>query len=180
MNLGKASLCSVCLLILLAITFPTRAPAQGASNNLQARVAALEARVEKLESGQVSEEHIFGSYSIHALGIALQAGPPALIGAETSRGIATFNDDGTVTFEDTGDASWNLREGMPWTLTLNPFTPASGVLTWSVVNGKVVIDRTGDDDVVLTIGASAHVLSGGETSESEGFSNIFMMIRLPD
>jgi hypothetical protein len=142
-------------------------------------LVALKARVDKLESGRVVAADLVGTYSIHALGVELLAGSPAQIGEETTMGTVTLNADGTGVGVAT-DSRWDLRQGAPWSLfrTETPYPP--NAFTWTVSNGKVVFPGNPDPQSALTIGAGGLVLIGGGTGPGpSGWSNIFILIRLP-
>lgn len=176
MNIRIASLA----VAIAFVSFPAYAQRPGSAGetikSLSDKLAALTERVAKLESGHVDAADLAGKYVIHALGIELHGGFPASISSETTVGIATFNADHTGSFTG-ADGRWDLQQGAPWTLGYHT-TDQSGDFTWSLVDGNVVIP--GDEDAVLTVGAGGRVLAGGGTSTSGGWSNIFLVIRLPN
>ncbi len=181
MNIRAASL-------VLAFTFaalpahaqnPGGGPPAGSGETIKSlarNLAAVTARVAKLESGQVDASDLVGNYAVYALGIELHGGFPAQIASETSGGTVTLNADGSGS-GIVKDARWDLRQGMPWSLTYSE-SPFSGSFSWTVANGTLVIP--GDEDAALTIGAGGRLLIGGGTSTNGGWSNLFMLIRLPN
>lgn len=177
--------------LFLLLTFASvPAYAQGRTGNvapgvsfqaLLSELEALKARVAKLESGEIDAADLAGTYVIHGLGIELHGGFPAQMGSETTVGTVTLHADGTGTGSGK-DARYDLRQGFPWSLAYSE-SPFSGSFTWSVVNGTLVVpaEDPEDEDLVLTIGAGGRVLiAGGTTPGGIGWSNLFLLVRLPN
>lgn len=173
--------CFALLFLFTGVSAHAQTPTPGGGRqtiqSLSDELAALKARVAKLESGKVEAADLAGTYWIQALGVELHGGFPAQIGSETSVGTMTLNADGSGVF--TGkDARWDLRQGAPWSLTHSEST-GSGTFTWIVEDGKVVIPED-EDGFAALIAAGGKVLIGGGTSDTGGWSNIFLMFRLPN
>lgn len=155
---------------------PAQAQAKGPGSGLPARMAALEARVAKLESGQVDAADLVGTYALYLLGVELHGGNPAQIGVETSVAIFPLNADGTGSGTVT-DGRCDLQQAVPWVLTCGE-EAGSGTFTWTVENGTLVIP--GDENLVATIGAGGRAFIFGGTAPGAGFSNLGIAIRLPN
>lgn len=201
-NTRVASLCFVVALVFAPLPAQAQGNGNGNNNNgnglpqlasalaaLQGRVAtlesgqaALDARVAKQESGQFDEADLVGTYAMQILGIEM-LGAPARIGTETSVVTISLNAGGTVggTFTD---GRCTLQQGPSWSVTCDPINPEvipPGVLSWTVTNGTLVISQPGDENFEATIGAGGRILVAGGTSTVVGsWSNIVVMIRLPN
>ena len=160
-------------------------PAQAQStNSVAARLAALEARVGKLESGQVDAADLVGTYRAISFGIDLVA-PPANVGVETNAGTLTLKGDGTFSITN-ASSNCELQQGSLWSVACNQQS-GSADFTWSVNDGKVVLDF-GDDTGEAFIGSGGRVLiDAGTTSHPiqagaafEAFSNLIIAVRLPN
>ena len=189
-----ASLCFVSALVCAPL--PTHAqggpPAEspGAGASLAAQMAALEARVLKLESGRVDAADLVGSYAVHQLGIEMNGssfpatGVPARISTEAGVATFTLNANGTISLSGT-EGRCTITQ-VVWTVACNETSgsgnPVPG-LAWTVNNGSLIITEEGDETARVTIGAGGRVLIAGGTSTgtpNHSWSNIFIMVRLPN
>jgi hypothetical protein len=161
------------LSVLVALVFASvPAVAQG-PNSIPARLAALEARIAKLESGQVDAADLVGTYTFYVFGTYLSASDQQ-ISAEMTVGTITLNADGTGsgTFTDSGYA---LHVGSP---VLESWAEGGeDAITWSVVDGKLVVPGA----FTAEIGAGGRVLiAGGTGLKGDGWNNIGFLIRQPN
>jgi hypothetical protein len=141
-------------------------------------LAALTARVARLESGQVVDADLVGVYEVQFFGVQL-LGNPARIGMEQFAMRFTLNADHTATVTATG-GDCDLLQGTPWAVTCESGTE-SGSATWSVQDDQLLINFEDGDQAVVTIGAGGRVLISGGISEFEpgaGFANIAIAIRV--
>jgi hypothetical protein len=154
--------------------------AQGGSKAIEARLAALEAAVAKLQ-GNITEADLVGTYHLAALATDLDGGPPATIAVFAFRGIVTLAADGTGTIEQGGGTSGviELAEGTPWTDTANLISgnpPTS--ITWSYANGLVHLsDGTANLDIDMVVGVGGRVLTSAGLSD-DNTADLFIATRL--
>lgn len=185
----RAALLTISLLV-PTVVFSQGGPPAGSGQtiaSLTSALTALDARVAKLESGQVEEADLAGSYAVFSLGIEMRGGSfpiQPLIGTETGVGTITLNVDGTGSFTG-GVGRFNLNQGIPWTVTNASPAPEGFEFNWDLDNGVFVIPGEGDDEsLVATLGAGGRVLIAGGSTGDEGenlsWSNILLMVRLPD
>ena len=189
-----ASICFVTLVFAPILTFAQGGPpagTPGADVNLSTRVAALEARVAKLESGQVTESDLVGSYVFQLFGVETQGsaagGVVPRLSTEAGGVIFRFNANKTVSLTSIGGGRCTLTTFAGGIVTCaadeqGSADPAPGV-AWSVSNGKLVVTEEGDEPMELLIGAGGRVLIGGGTSTGEpnhGWSAIAILSRLPN
>lgn len=181
--MNKIRVTSICFVAALALpSLPARA--EGPGSSLAARMAALEARVAKLESGQVEAADLVGTYAVNVFAVDL-LGNPARVRNETSSFTVTLNANGTASFAGTG-ADCTLQQGAPWFVTCNQ-EGGAGTGTWTVKDGSLEIHDENGEDVINDpnfIGAGGRVIISGGTSfgetPTEGYSVIMIMIRLPN
>ncbi|HTJ22970.1 MAG TPA: hypothetical protein VL383_11280 [Gemmatimonadaceae bacterium] len=156
-------------------------------------VAALEARVSKLESGAIVAADLVGQWRVYSLGVETGATPPggaplpAYIGTETvAPTTVTLRADGTGTWQDGGNRRFDLLQGAPWHLQTTPPSPASADFTWSLVNGNLRISLFYDEDGTagdVAIAAGGRVLVWGAGKSNDGgassWSQLGIAIRIP-
>jgi len=151
-------------------------------------VAALEAKVAKLESGQFEEADLVGTYAATIFALDLQGNPT--VQTETAVGTLTLNADHTASFSGNG-AHCKLEQAGAWFVACDPSEtgPSSGTGTWSIVDGSLVVQDEGGNDVINDpnfIGAGARVIISGGTLDLTGqptpeiYSLIMILIRLPN
>jgi hypothetical protein len=183
-----ASLC----LVVAFVAFPRFAHAQGPTSSLAARIAALEARVAKLESGAVVEADLVGTYGATIFALDLQNVPH--VQTETAVGTITLNADHTASFAGTG-AHCKLAMPAAWTLSCDPSEtgPGSGEATWKIEGDGstswLVVQNEDGDDVINDpnfIGAGGRMIISGGTgafpssaAPVETYSLIMILIKLP-
>lgn len=177
----------VAFVFLFAVT--GRAQGQGPGQppptyqQLVAEMAALKARVDKLE-GNIVASDLAGTYSLMGLGTSMTAfrpGPPianATINTAAFRGTLTLNGDGT------GNASSLTCEGS--TLTQGPWSmhgfdcsePSTGV-TWTYANGVITITFLSDGDEIpfsVALGGRLFIMAVAPFHPSDPSSDQFVMI----
>jgi len=115
-----ASLCFIVALVLA----PLPARAQGPTSSLNARVAALEAAVSKLQ-GNIIAKDLVGTYSVYLLGISMD--PP---GTE-----ATFNEMSSYAFAGTATLTENFRGSLNGTIGGRVMTEQAANLNWTNIGG---------------------------------------------
>jgi len=120
-SLRVAPLCFVVALVLA----PLPARAQGAQSNLNARVAALEAAVSKLQ-GNIIAADLVGTYSVHLLGISMD--PPGT--------AATFNEMSSYAFAGTATLAGNFRGSLSGTIAGIVMTEQAANLNWTNNGGS--------------------------------------------
>jgi hypothetical protein len=162
-----------------------RPPAAGETlKSLSEQVAALAARVAKLESGRVTAQDLAGTYRWAYLGVQLQ-GNPARIDLESIDSEATtltLNSDGTLLIS-VSQMNCRLQQGAPWAVIV-PCDSEGGEGTgnWRLENGRLLIEFPDGDtlDVAVTAGGRVLVHSGAVSSEAFGyaFANIGLFVKL--
>ncbi|MGH9254574.1 MAG: hypothetical protein ACRD3C_08390 [Vicinamibacterales bacterium] len=176
-------------LLCLLVAFVFAPLPAGAQNGVSARLDALEARVRKLESGQVQENDLVGSYAGVAFALDLTGTPK--VQTETGVGTFTLNADHTASFTGRG-AHCLLEQVATWSVACDPSHTGSfsGTGTWSIdANGSLVIQDSNGDDLIHhpnLIGAGGRVIISGGTADLTGqptpeiYSIIQILIRLPN
>ena len=163
MNIRVASL----LFALVFAALPAHAQDQrGGLPALADRVAAMEARLDKLE-GNIGAADLAGSYALalfeSELGALIPGNPPrnAHIASIVYTGTVMLNADGTGSFDATGNAS-TLTQG-PWTLTPDS-GPVQDTFTWTFANSIVTITFISDgSEGNFSVGPSGRLLVGAFT-----------------
>jgi hypothetical protein len=162
----------VCFVVASAIT-PFPAYAQG---NIQARLAALEDRVAKLE-GRISAEDLVGRYRVTGLITDLDGGPPASVTMYAVAGVLRLDADGTGFIRQRGGAI-NLVEGSPWTDDAAPLPRERTDITWDYASGVLhITDGTPNLDLNLNVGAGGRVLTSAGLSD-DNTADLFIGTRL--
>ena len=161
------------LSLFVALLFaPLSARAQGPGSNINARVAALEAAVAALQSGQtqlngrvdklegnIAAADFVGTYNTAAFAISLEGGPGAQVGVFTVQSVTTLNANGTGHVDQQGSFI-NFTEGNPWTKGTGSFGPEGIDITWSYANGILHLsDGTPNLDIDLVVGVGGRVLT---------------------
>lgn len=187
MNIRANTRSALLCLFFVAATLPLQAqpptPPGETNRNLVERLAALEARVGKLESGQFTEDELVGTYAAFLFGINMLGSPlrnQAIVGVETATWFVTLDPGGTGSV--TGSfGSQQLWEGTPWSHVASNES-GSESLTWEVASGMLVITFANGEDGSLAIGAGGRVLIGSGFSgmDGSGWSVVITAIRLPD
>jgi hypothetical protein len=167
------SIRSAVLSLFVALLFaPIPAGAQGPGSNINARVAALEAAVAALQSGQtqlngrvgklegnVTAADFVGTYNVAAFAISLEGGGPAQVGVFTQQAVATLNASGTGHIGQQGSFI-SITEGNPWTKGTGSFGPEGIDITWSYANGILHLsDGTPNLDMDFVVGVGGRILT---------------------
>jgi hypothetical protein len=154
--------------------------------SLSAKLAALTARVQKIESGAFTAADLVGSYAWAYMGIEL-VGSPGRISNESIKFVLTLTDNGNIEARGTAD-DCQLTQGIPWAVTCAPQEVATGQVigTWRVQDGQLFITFEGDSEEPVAVGAGGRVIVHSGLSSTEyapglrnAFSNIGVLIKLP-
>jgi hypothetical protein len=180
------------LFIVTALAFaPIQAEAQGppaggggAASNVSARLAALEAKVARLE-GNITSADLVGTYRAAAFTTDLDGlddGTSATVTMFAYGGTMTLADDGTGVIVQGGNNSGviQLREGTPWTDTaeLIPVQPPIAITEWSYADGVVhITDGTVNLDLYLDVAAGGRILTWAGLSD-DNTADIIIATRL--
>ena len=146
-------------------------------------ISDLRARVEKLESGAVTEQDLVGRYHFQMLGIELGANPNVAI--ETAGAYVTLKADRTGSFSfagDSGQGRCELANEPAWTVACDLFGAGTEEFTWRVEGDKFIFSDE-DGDHASVIGAGGRIIVFGESTPfmaGRSWSNLVMAIRLPD
>jgi hypothetical protein len=156
-------------------------------------MAALEARVDKLETGAVVAADLVGTYAATIFALDLQGDPAARVQTETAVGTITLHDDPTRTVTVTGNGAHCalLQSSGAWGVACDPNETGafSASAFWSIDQGGslVIQDGAGNDFIndPNFIGAGGRVIISGGTGDSTGqptpeiYSLIMILIKLP-
>jgi len=154
--------------------------------SLSAKLAALTARVEKIESGAFTAADLVGSYAWAYMGIEL-VGSPGRISNENIKFVLTLRANGDIEAQGTAD-DCQLTQGLPWAVTCAPQEVATGQVigTWRLQNGQLFITFEGNSEEPVAVGAGGRVIVHSGLSSTEyapglrnAFSNIGVLIKLP-
>lgn len=152
----------------------------GAGENvpsLAAKIDALQARVAKLEGGQVTVADLAGTYGVYLLGTELRAFP-SRISSETVTGTITLNADGTGSVTVT-DKMFLLTVG--GALTTPGPQAGSDTFTWTT-DGHTVSSAI-FDFLPVTISAGGRLLiylqGPGDAGPNGSWTNFILLVRLP-
>jgi hypothetical protein len=169
-------------------TFTVPAHGQGAPGprptpaDLAAQLAALTARVGKLESGAVEAADFVGTYRLYSLGIELVPSipgvRPAKVGPETGAATLTLRSDGTATMSSEV-RRFNLVQGT-WIVEDTSPVPEEIDLPWSYANGVLSLGSGGAFNIVA--GAGGRILVAGTGNPVGGggsWSQLLLAIRVP-
>jgi hypothetical protein len=180
-------------IVLLAFSFVfTVAPAQaqgpggppgtGSAQALSTRVAALEARVAKLE-GQITAGDLVGTYVLHAFQTELHGRNPDLatyVSSYVFQGTFVLNADGTGTIGSSGgqfghSLRFFITESSPQTPTRTVINEpgGGGSFNWSYANGLINIGFGN-----FSVTAGGRVLVGSGTNPADGTTVLLIMTRL--
>lgn len=159
--MNRIRVASPCLVV--AFLF---APLPAHAQSIASRMAALEARVAKLE-GSITATDLAGTYraAAHAIDLDGQdqsAGGSATVTIFAYGGTLTLNANGNGTIVTGGGTSGAIQlvEGTPWTdsAQLFPADPPTAI-TWTYANGILnITDGTVNLDLDLIVGAGGRVL----------------------
>ena len=174
------------LFVVTALAFaPVQAEAQGppgggAASNVSARLAALEAKVAKLE-GNITSADLVGTYHAASLTTDLDGGSSASVQMFAYGATATLAADGTGVIIQGGGTSGviELVQGTPWTDTATLIPTQSPIaITWSYANGVVHLsDGTVNLQLDLFVGAGGRVLTWAGLSD-DNTADIIIATRL--
>ena len=168
---------------------PPAGPPGGAGETIQslsAKLAALTARVEKIESGAFTAADLVGSYAWAYMGIEL-VGSPGRISNENIKFVLTLRANGDIEARGTAD-DCQLTQGLPWAVTCKPQEVATGQVigTWRLENGQLFVTFEGNSEEPVAVGAGGRVIVHSGLSSTEyapglrnAFSNIGVLIKLP-
>jgi hypothetical protein len=133
----------------------------GGSNGVAGDLAALAARVAKLE-GQIVASDLAGTYSVIGLSSTMSALKPgvqqAMISTGAIRATLTLNANGTGQTSNISCEGSTLTQG-PWTLIGEDCSePGTGV-TWTYAGGVVTITFLSDGDTIpFNVGLGGRLL----------------------
>ncbi len=117
---------------LVTLFAPAITYAQGAANNVAARVAALEATVASLQSrlgkleGAIAPSDLVGTYSVFLLGVSMD--PPGT--------AATFNEMSSYTFVGTATLAANFTGSLAGSMAGRLMTEQAPTLIWTNIGGS--------------------------------------------
>ena len=182
-RITTASLCFVTALAFAPVQTEAQGPPSGgagAASNVSARLAALEAKVAKLEGNLTSADFV-GTYHASALATDLDGGAPASVQMFAYGATVTLAADGTGVIIQGGGNSGviGLVQGSPWieTADLIPAQPPIPI-TWSYANGVLHLsDGTVNLDLDLVVGAGGRVLTWAGLSD-DNTADIIIATRL--
>ena len=166
---------SLCLATALALA-PLPVYAQGA-NSTQAKLAALEARIAKLE-GQIVAADLVGEYRLAAFIADPDASNPPQIAFAVAYGTVTLLAGGAASFTGTTQGTEfilsNPAQESPILQQANN-DPA----TWTYADGTLTITtgEPGDAPLVLNVGAGGRVLTSAAIGD-DGDLDLFILTRL--
>ena len=171
----------------VSIAVPGRAqgPGQPPPNyqQLVTQIAALQARVDKLE-GNIVASDLAGTYSTIGLDTsmtALRAGSPfvnATINTAAFRGTLTLKADGTGDLSELTCEGSTLVQG-PWSMQgFNCSEPSTDV-TWTYANGVITITFLNDGDqipLVVALGGRFLIMAFAPFHPSDPSSDQFLLM----
>jgi len=170
-----------CLLLVFAsLALPAYAQKPGTGDrSLAAQVAALSARVDKLE-GNITAADLVGIYTVTSFETNLQGDFPAEVAANTFTGTVTLAADGSVSGTLTG-SGYTLKQGNPWfvqsTNDLNGGQP--GTFTWSYASGTLTLSTNGGAaSFVVATGGRLLIMSSALPNFKGGFAQLVILTRL--
>jgi hypothetical protein len=184
-SIRVASLVFVVALLCAPVPARAQGPPPGPGANISARVAALEAAVAKLQSGQIDVADLVGTYAGIVLQLELNA-PAGLASIENQSAALTFtlNNDFTALISGL-DRFCNLTQtaAATWSRACPSPESASNVAgNWFVdANGSLVV-QIGGQDVINDpnfIGAGGRVVISAGTAGS-GHTVFMVLIRMPN
>jgi hypothetical protein len=156
--MSRTRIASLCLIVALVFA-PLPARAQGPSSSVAARIAALEARVAKLEGGITSAD-LVGTYALAWINIPLDGHT-----ATQSASVKTDGVTGTLTLSAGGGASLVIAGcsvvlGIEpsWALTNLGCGGDSATGTWTYANGVLTTD-IGQYDFDYNVGVGGRLLT---------------------
>ena len=190
----KVRVTASCLVAVFAVGV-VRAHAQGppvdpgGAASLAARIAALEARLDALET--IDESDVVGNWMWQMLGIELNRGyagtpaTPARVGSEGAAFMMTLNADHTA--QVAGHYAQNcelpiLTLGIP-TCHLIDEGEEPVPMTWSFANGVVTISGDPEDGPMeFAMPANGVIVFGGSTEFQPGhtWANIGLFVKMPN
>ena len=183
-RIATASLVLVTILAFAPVQAEAQPPAGGgAASNVSARLAALEAKVAKLE-GNITAADLVGTYRAASLTTDLDGlddGTSATVTMFAFGGTLTLaaNNTGTVVQGGGTSGAIQLRQGTPWTdsAQLIPAEPPVAI-TWSYANGVLHIsDGSVNLDLDLIVGAGGRILTWAGLSD-DNTADIIIVTRL--
>jgi len=161
------------LSLFVALLFaPLPAKAQSPGSNMNARVAALEAAVAALQTGQtqldvrvgklegsITAADFVGTYNAAGFAVSLEGGAPAQVGVFTQQAVATLNANGTGHIVQQGSFI-SISQGNPWAKDTGAFGPEEIDITWSYANGILHLsDGTPNLDIDFVVGVGGRILT---------------------
>lgn len=174
---------SLCLVVAFAIApLPIQAQPQGPGANPTARIAALEARVAKLE-GNIIADDLIGTYNVDIIATGIfssfqnEIHSFVIVGTATleagGSGSISLAGNGNKLAERTPDLNWLADQLTPGTL--------SGDFTWSYDNGTLTI--TPDDDpsdvTILRVAVGGQVLVSAHGGPPRKVQSLMVLTRRP-
>jgi hypothetical protein len=168
------------LLVSALVSVPVHAQGRGAPQppppkpkDLAAQLAALEARVAKLE-GNITAADLLGTYALSSLSVNLNGAPPGDIRSDTIAGTVTVAADGTASGSVTAKGYH-----LPLSTHLLGDTSATGSnsFTWTYANGVVELSD-GNKFMVAAGGRLLIGVTAFNLDANSGVSQILLLTRL--
>ena len=141
---------------------PGQIPGGGGVQALANDLAALAARVSKLE-GDIVASNLAGTYNVIGLDTSMTAlhlpsGPPATISTSAFRLKLTLNADGTGSTSALSGEGTKLTQGS-WTLSGIDDSEAGTGVTWAYADGVITITFLNDgDEIPFTVALGGRLL----------------------
>ena len=181
----------IAVLTLSALPVMAQGRRPAGTGNVAALIADLQARVAKLESGQVEE--LVGAYAVTHFGLDMVGTPgtPHVV-SETLNGTVTLYADRTASMT-VDSAHCGLSRTTAWFASCNPATTGTFSVngTWALQSdGSLGVWDLDGNDLINDpnfIGAGGRIIISGGTFDAtsipnqipEVFSQIMILIRLP-
>jgi hypothetical protein len=177
-----------CSLALCALTIAAPASAQLATvnpgdpiraadiNNLVNALNTLTARVDKLQSGQVDQADLVGTYNLTSLNANLTGGTPASVATFGILGTATLAANGTGTIHLALEGN-ELIQGNPWTVVPASFTDNPSI-TWSYAAGVLHVTDGEEINFDFNVAAGGRVMTfAGRTDPDDDEVGLIILTR---
>jgi hypothetical protein len=185
MNRALVIVLAVCLLLVAFVSLPAQGPPPGAGSaaSLSAQVAALAARVDKLE-GNIVASDLAGTYSVTGLSTTMTAfrfgnpNVPATINTSAFRATLTLNANGTGSGSTLACEGSTLTQGS-WAMTGFDCSEPVGNVTWTYADGVITITFLSDGDVIpltVALGGRLLILAVAPFHPGDPSSDQFMLI----
>jgi hypothetical protein len=158
------------LFVLSFVFTAAPSPAQNASG-LIAKMAALEARVAKLE-GQITASDLVGTYAVHGFQNEFGLPSPFSISSYVFQGTLTLEANFTGSFDVAATGNRLLNTGTLMRLPVNVSNQQS--ITWSYLNGTV---SSPEIPMTFSVIAGGQLLVGTTAQHSDGTNVLLILTR---